>query len=94
MQFRRLAHAGALASVAVLAFGCSSAPQVTHHWVSNDSVSGSEYRRDLATCSQNEETIGEPLSAGTSEFQLYVACMNARGYQLASVGELEAQGRE
>jgi len=67
-------------AVIVLAGCANTAPQVTHHWVSQDKVAGNVYRNDVAACSQG----AEELSANSAEFSAYERCMQDRGYSLVA----------
>ena len=66
--------------------GCANtAPQVTHHWVSQDKVAGNTYRNDVAACSQGNAT----LDATSAEFSAYQNCMKERGYSLVAATDLD-----
>ncbi|MEM7217103.1 MAG: hypothetical protein AAF515_01970 [Pseudomonadota bacterium] len=80
------AKAAGVAAVLTLGLGaCVTTPEVTHHWVSQSEVTGAEYRRDMVACGSVEE-----VTADSAAFKAYEQCMNQRGYQLASVTDVEA----
>ena len=91
-QFKKALQIGFVSVVASVAVGCSTtAPETTHHWVSQDNVAGSVYRSDVAACSQSGATAGTEQQTNTAEFRAYQKCMNERGYALVAANEIGTQ---
>ena len=81
-------YLGTAAALMMLGGCATGAPQVTHHWVSQDKVAGNVYRNDVADCSSG---VAE-LRVNSEEFSAYQACMKDRGYSLVAESDLRHSG--
>lgn len=79
--------------LACAAASCSNGPQVTHHWVSPDTVPATAYQRDLTACSKHIGT-NTKLKSDSAEFKAYTDCMSRRGYSLASSADVKRLGED
>lgn len=76
----------AVVSLVAVLTGCASGNQSpTHRWVSTEAANEIEYRRDNLACSEQANLDPQAAQAQDTEaFQVYQACMTARGYQLTA----------
>jgi len=75
--------------IALLLAGCASKghQQPTHRWVSTVNSSSAEYRADNGRCVReiSGDSSQREFAVNTPEYELYVQCMNARGYELTAM---------